>query len=286
MAVTVPTGHGGALLGPSTGDSALDDAARAIAIDLFLTPGGARSVAVHGMAAMGSRLDCSVTTDSVNALLDTLLQPEARRCELALFVYERPTLQGRELAFVVSPWRHVPWAITLTSDALVRFRRRRTLEALAGLMTLTESEEQAFRVADVGSLRGDVCLSHFRGDALLTFYYDPSYIALFVAEHLVDCLATFDCFRDAHMLLTRITTEASRRFAAAAAAYGDDEGDGGDVRARRLGQLAVTFQRYGTDLARLRASIAALVDAATTEKRRIRRRIGKAWRAAHGLDSV
>lgn len=269
------------LLGPTTGDPVLDDATRAIAIDLFLSPSGARSVAVHAMAAMGSRLDCAITTDSINALLDTLLKPEARRCEVGLFVYERPTSAGRELAFVLSPWRHVTWAPALSSDALVKFRRRRTLEALAGIMTLTESEEQAFRVADVGSLRGDVCLSHFRGDALLSFYYDPSYIALFVAEHLVDCLATFDCFRNACMLVMRITMEASKRFAAATTTFEDGAED---ARARRLGQLAVAFQRDGADLARLRTAIASLVDAAVAEKRSIRARIARAWRVANKCD--
>jgi hypothetical protein len=178
------------VLGPRSGDARLDDAVRALALDLFVSPCGARALTGYWVATYVNRPVQPLPGASMGALLRALVLEAPQHFDVALVGHER---EAGRVGFVL---RFFDSALQLgvSHDFFVQRRRWRALRALAELVRPASTREPlavaGFRNVEAGGLRGELRATAFINPALLDFYYNAQYLATLALEHFVQILAS------------------------------------------------------------------------------------------------
>lgn len=185
-----------ALLGPSCGIDAFDDATRALALDLFVDPAGIQALARYWVAVFIDRPKMPMPAPSFCALLHRFRDVERAAHEgrapahfdLALNGYET---DGRGLAFILRLFADSS-ELVVSYDFLLKARRVKTMCALAELLNAQSpplhapaATPRAFSRGTLAGLRGEFQVEGFCHNALLAFFFNPvMFAAIGTVEYL------------------------------------------------------------------------------------------------------
>jgi hypothetical protein len=180
------------LLGPTCGVAALDDMARALALDLFVDPAGIRALAAYWVALFVDRPVRPMPAPSMCALITQLRAikeggPAAFTLELD--GYER---DDRDLSFVLRLFRD-DLQLTLSYEFLrhrgARHRALRALDSMLETLVPPQSAEAAqpaaFATRTLSGLGGELRVAGFCQNAMLAFYFNARlFVVTAVAEYV------------------------------------------------------------------------------------------------------
>lgn len=254
------------LLGPSCGLAALDDATRALCLDLFVDPAGVRALAQYWVAVYVDAPKQAMPAPSMCALLRQLRDVEAGGAgafALELDGYER---DDRDLSFILRLFRD-DLQLTLSYEYM-RHRGGRhgairaldaLLETMAPPLTASALQPRAFASGTLDGLGGELRVARFCHNAMLAFYCNARLLAVAAAAEYVRVLCALPRVRANRTLVAELCLPVAHALLAWAAATPDSGTD--DVLeavAARVAEAGDVTALEATALAPARALYAAV----------------------------
>lgn len=185
------------LLGPCTGWTLLDDAARAIALDLFVDPVGIRALSRYWVASYTDRAHQPLPGPSFLSLLSFFRQlseqPSQQWMDLRFEGFER---DDRHLSFLLSFFKDSGRLCVSQSFLERKAGRMKTIRAMETLLATlspsiysTPTTPVAFEGRNLEGIGGEFRVYKFRQNQMLAFYFNPLLFAQVLVDEFVRALA-------------------------------------------------------------------------------------------------
>lgn len=195
---------------PSSGSWFVDLITDVIALDLFLMPSRAQTLAAYWLGTFAPRPSKNQPRLAFDHLIRAL--PDAfRSCALRLTVHE---VGGGRLGFALGLF-DTRFNLAVSRDFLVRTRAWRTLTALVlATEPVTDTHRHIpFLTRSCRGMRGELVCTDFRGDARLAYYLSAPHFAVLVAHVFAQWLGQIPALRATPPALARLTEAAATVFA-------------------------------------------------------------------------
>ena len=194
------------MLGPATGDKEIDYFARHLAVDLFVNPVGVRFLAETMLAKAVLQPKSPQPGECIMAVFDAVLS-RGRDID---FAYDGVDPDSGEAVLYFTADAGARLALAVTASHLKKAGCWRTFKALACLLQLPGAWLHTSTDGHLVRLR----LTSFSANPILSYFYDPEFLALLMLEHLlVDCLAPSPALASSPLLYRVLLRDLATLFA-------------------------------------------------------------------------